>query len=92
MADIKNLFDPFGFNHLAFGKTAVEKSQFVKSDFRSFLGKPFIAVHIFGRRHGNVQMTRPERFLKDCFFDGYKATLIGCNCDFCFVEMSPYRP
>ena len=62
--------------------------QAIKSDFRSFLGKPFIAVHIFGRRHGNVQMTRPERFLKDCFFDGYKATLVGCNRDFCFIEMS----
>ena len=71
-----------------FRETAVQECQFVKPNFRRFLGKPLCAVHILGRRHGNVQMTRPERFLKDCFFDGYKATLVGCNRDFCFIEMS----
>lgn len=56
----QNFGDALRLDDFPFRETAVQECQFVKPNFRRFLGKPLCAVHILGRRHGNVQMTFPQ--------------------------------
>jgi hypothetical protein len=69
----KYLLQPGDLYFMAFGETAVQKSDGVYPYLCGFLTEPLGTVYIFGRRHGYVQVKIPERRLLNAFGDAYPA-------------------
>ena len=80
--------DTIGLDDLSFGKAAVEKRQFVEAYLRCFFGKPLCAVHIICWRHGQVQVSLPQWFLRQGFQYVHQAAFVGRCAYFSAVEAS----
>ena len=72
-----NLVDSWRLYHLAFRKLAVEKRQFIESDFRSLLRHPLDALHHLGRSNRQMDMALPGTLLRHCFLDFIETALAG---------------
>ena len=84
----QNLFDALGLDHLPFGIATIQESQFIKTYFRCFFGKPFGTVHVLGRRHRHMKPTVPSLFLRNRFNHLQLATLVGCSTDNRLIKVS----
>ena len=76
-----NLLQPLLLYNTTLRELAIEQGKFINSHFRSFLVKPFHALHHLRGSNGQMQMTCPLTLLWECLNDLIVTMVTVCGSD-----------